>query len=711
MGSATFDGLPVELKTLICEHLRTDDDLESLRNLAQTSRSSHAGAKDSLFHTIIFYVSTPSRLARQVSECEALLLRHEAWGKVRNISLIQNSKRRYSLVPLVQTPHDFPTDQALPKIWSLFERQLPAKLRDDTEWELEQSKIMGADFEFGHDVRDIPSTSSLDYMYQTDHVWTPVVELVRRLSGLTDLVFQCLSQFPPSLLLVVHEKRIARLHLRTWHLRSLDNWTVKDPHELALIRSSSLYSIWLSPAECLEPYARPVERCPQVEAVYQMLTTKGLAPNLRDLRKCHYPEPVPRDHPFIFRAEQSCENALGKETRLLPLRNLQLSRPCSSRSDMKRGEPFEKRHVAEWRARIDMSALESLTLLAPLRQDAIESLSAPSFPLLTSLSLHLRALREEDLEAVDYYKAARHFLSTLAQLKRLHLLGWNHGVVSLAGHDGNISGLPNHRLKRLWLAPVSHEYAADGHNLGPPPAKQQIIELGNRYPAVEDLSISVKRSIGDRDEVDRYRAIGGSFKMLKRLSLELDASPSRSVIRNRPPSGPAFATSHFQNSFGRKLAPGKLGRYYTNGHIMEAMVNAAVDSDLAKAIFHTIIQASCASGSTCQLKTMLLRARGFELFWIPHLLWDGSFWLAGSRSNLELDRWGRGLQRTYFLDNRGLGGTTIRELDIAFNRDRVGGIESDNLFWKIFAKLWPQAVTVGSDGWATKWKSWPLKTG
>lgn len=53
----------------------------------------------------------------------------------------------------------------------------------------------------------------------------------------------------------------------------------------------------------------------------------------------------------------------------------------------------------------------------------------------------------------------------------------------------------------------------------------------------------------------------------------------------------------------------------------------------------------------------------------------------------------------------------IWELDIVFNWDWVGGIEFDNLFWKIFVKLWLQVVMVGSDGWVMKWKSWLLKIG
>ncbi|KAK0667551.1 hypothetical protein QBC41DRAFT_395855 [Cercophora samala] len=461
----------------------------------------------------------------------------------------------------------------------------------ETRWEFELGKNLGSAFEFDYRPRCAPDSSkSIQAMYETDHIWTPVAELIRRLSGLTDVVFQCPSQFPPCLLRVVHDhKKITRLHLRTWFLRSLnyDSWVVEDPHELALIRSPTLYSIWLCP-ERRRP-RDPNSIYHQSEAVSQMLTTKGLAPNLRELRRCQSKDLAPQQYAFFFRAEESDKKPLEKGTRVLALRNLQLVGRFSKRNGVGYGEPFDNRQLANWQARINFSTLESLALSMHLHRSALRNLSALAFPALTN--------------------------------------------------DDNVLGSPNHTLKMLRLAPIVDQYGLHRINGSLVQRKQQlteeqILELGKRYPFVEDLSISVKRSMGDADEVGRYKAIGRSFRKLKILFLDLDASPSSPLVyrfgRSNAHIALPTAATHFQDNFGRQPAPGELRHYYTNAHIMEAMVNAALGSDLAKAIFDTIFQAN----------------------------WEGV--PERAPPHFRLGDWGRALQRAYVVDNRGLRGTRVR---------------------------------------------------
>lgn len=92
-------------------------------------------------------------------------------------------------------------------------------------------------------------------MYNEDAKWAPLAELIRLLPALADLIYQWPVQFPPCLLQAPHSKKndhITLLHLHTFRLQMLGQHDLSaaqsiasDPHELALIRSPCLHTIWL----------------------------------------------------------------------------------------------------------------------------------------------------------------------------------------------------------------------------------------------------------------------------------------------------------------------------------------------------------------------------------------------------------------------------------------------------------------------------------
>lgn len=111
-----------------------------------------------------------------------------------------------------------------------------------------------------------------------DMAWVPVVDLVKTLRHLAELVYDCRNQFPPSLLDALHKNHPqCKLFHHQFRLRSL-RWEAPDPHEMAIATSPCLHSVevnyvsWDSEGEFDYHY----------EAVLELVA--GLAPNLKGTR-------------------------------------------------------------------------------------------------------------------------------------------------------------------------------------------------------------------------------------------------------------------------------------------------------------------------------------------------------------------------------------------------------------------------------------------
>jgi hypothetical protein len=195
-------------------------------------------------------------------------------------------------------------------------------------------------------------------------------------------------------------------------------------------------------------------------------------------------------------------------------------------------------------------------------------------------------------------------------------MAWDWSVASFADWiigDGDSDGVaPNRTLRYLWLDHSEHLPTSSATS------ELEIARLGALYPRVETLSISIRRSKGDSDEVARYRALGAGFPRLRRLALTLE---------HPPPSGPEIV-SFVANTMNQMQGPpsymiavapwarpppdgpweGQIPRRwpYTNGHIVDIMAGRAVDATLARQVFAAV----AAPG----LETMILRALGGTVF-------------------------------------------------------------------------------------------------
>jgi hypothetical protein len=78
---------------------------------------------------------------------------------------------------------------------------------------------------------------------EEDMAWAPVVSLLQAIYGLRDLIYDCQSQFPPSLLRTLRKHHpLYRLQHLTFRLRTL-LWGVPYLYEMELATSPSLYRV------------------------------------------------------------------------------------------------------------------------------------------------------------------------------------------------------------------------------------------------------------------------------------------------------------------------------------------------------------------------------------------------------------------------------------------------------------------------------------
>ncbi|EHK96840.1 hypothetical protein M7I_7465 [Glarea lozoyensis 74030] len=132
---------------------------------------------------------------------------------------------------------------------------------------------------------------------EEDGAWAPVVHLVKTLPHLTKLIYDCRNQFPPSLLVALHEHQPqCKLYHLTFRLRSLRSDTL-DQHEMAIATSLSLHTI-----KCIHAWRDSNGEDDYHENAMPELVA-SLAPNLKELHmielfprySCYRRRDIPRE--------------------------------------------------------------------------------------------------------------------------------------------------------------------------------------------------------------------------------------------------------------------------------------------------------------------------------------------------------------------------------------------------------------------------------
>lgn len=393
--------------------------------------------------------------------------------------------------------------------------------------------------------------------------WESMARLVRRLTGLADFLFACPGPFPPLFLQILHERSSrCRLHHYTFRLSASDGAALQAD-ERSLITSPCLATI----ADLSSTTSPDSLNTPGVR-----LLTRQNAPSLRRVF-FHWRSAE------IYEAKSHGDEDKYKSPNLPALEYLQIFGHYMYPPSWF-GMPEERLSpsVIDREVLYDYSALRVLRLNTPMKDQALPSPS--NFPSLVTFSVVCPDKPSNPAWSSSFLS----FLRDLPSIKSLRVLGWPRSISFTPGL--------NKQLQTLHL---------DTRGVtGQPLLQDHVLQLADMFPALEDLTIEVKRSRGDAAEVARYRALGRLLR-LRRLKLTLDAAPpainaagnadvlSRDGVSWRPYypwPGDTVVEPWFEDEWDSKKVRGL--HPHRNGHVRDVLVNSAIDSALALSIVDVI---------------------------------------------------------------------------------------------------------------------------
>ncbi|KAM7207769.1 hypothetical protein V8F20_001811 [Naviculisporaceae sp. PSN 640] len=618
--------LPVEILHQICETL-DESDPSSVLSFALTCKQFHAIAESALVGTIKLEVDKPSSIARQVFECIHFLnyRGEETFRKVRRV-IITGECDYYD---------DDDTDGVRLSPLELSKKGYKAQWHLHTPpsalWQGNYNKLHGY-LPAGNDMlfpdEDTPPGPQYPDISRVEAVWRPLARLLSRFPGLTHLEFDCASPLPPSILVELENRsRRPLLSMGKFGIHYASNTNSGReqvaPYDLAVLTSPCLHR--LSFAYHVRGWSDPIDL--NITDIVGTLLSYGLAPKLQEIR--YSPDFVwPVGNEQENEEDEHDEEQDGDEAdddedddgdsedqptqflHLLPKSNRNSRHP----SDLRCLEicSFDTM-TTDWQflyitesilERLGMQTthlgLRTLKLSQPVDLDAVIFLADWAPSTLTHLTSACDPrLFKGTIDNGQYLSQVRGFISNQHKLASLEIIGWNH----LA--EPFVSGEPGSRDFRLCLPKTLHTLLFTSsaiykfhHCII---SVEEIICLARFCPRIQDLSLILRRSMGDSTEVAQYRAIG-LFPKLRNLTLTLD-SPPRILRQDEYNAVPYPFSQVDQRDYSFEISLLNLDHWNSkpervfdhpfrrNGAIYEFMVNHALDEKLARSIFQTIFWA------------------------------------------------------------------------------------------------------------------------
>ncbi|DAA78701.1 TPA_exp: Uncharacterized protein A8136_2486 [Trichophyton benhamiae CBS 112371] len=421
--------------------------------------------------------------------------------------------------------------------WAPKRIRQPKNCMIDTDDELESAKYTPYS-----NLLELPEVT-----VELDKYWTPVAHFVAQLRALQDLIFDCANQFPPCLLDVLHQSLPScKLHLHNFGLRNLysyKGWSRGlDKHEYSLATSPSLHCIilhygWNESERLLDYHDMAVARMSQ-----------GLAPSLR--------------HVQVIASSMS-PITYNRRVEHRPKRDIFPNDTPDPEVDV-RGElhtmkfsGFLLGRLQGWNERIVFSSLRELILDTIIDPFSLKEASTYNFTSLKTLYLRLESDNWDEHPWMD--GAASVFLRSLPPLVTLKLTG-NFGDDSLKAIIDR-----HNSLQRIWLFPrtQSHFMVTD-FTL----TLDTIRDLTSRCSELRTVCLLIPRVLESQD-MAVYQSIG-CLPHLKDLCLYLDC-----IFHQDSRTSPTIEDNLPQN-FAK---------------IKNSVMNAALNEDIARNIFHEIYQA------------------------------------------------------------------------------------------------------------------------
>lgn len=405
----------------------------------------------------------------------------------------------------------------------------------------------------------------------TNEVWETLAHLMKRLTGLADIFWACAVRFPDCLLRTLHaDLRRCRLHDYTFDLH-FERGSI-SPHAMALAESPCLFSVG------------------ELNLAFDALAWDYTRHQSHRMKEAHIW--LPADEVTDFSGVDNNPRWTGTELhRPGPLEVLHLNRHAPPETPLS----FS---TVSWAIHGDFSALRVLRLDTVVTN--LEYLPSPSeFPVLETLAFECcRAAR------MEYWKTLSKFLSALPRLTALQIKHWSRSMSFVPALNPNL-----HYLDFSTSMQVFGESLKDDH----------IHQLADICPELRELIVEIKRSRGNAQEVSLYRAMG-RLPRLQNLTLHLDAAPPGldSTVEYFDPNGEMIshgtAIESWFDAKDARTVDGPL-RPYRQGHVYDALVNSAIDSDLARSIFDVVDEAKAGiKGAVLPLERLKIDTSGGEKF-------------------------------------------------------------------------------------------------
>lgn len=559
-----FNNLPREILVLIGEHL---DQLHphSLLDLACVNKHCFSVLTTLLYRSLKFYVDDleSDQLGKDVTRYSQLLLqRVGGYGSVRRLIIVHTNGNE--------------------REWTAFEDQAVAEeqLRQG-QHRMSPLERSGRDEDILEKYTYYPgSQTTRDTVHHTNRFWKPLAEFVSRLPSLVSIIYTSHTQFPPCLLDAIHRHNPAcRLYITRFNLWSLGPRGVEDDYEAALLSSPCVHGIGAYIRASYGDRASPeLKQNVYISKALRELVA-GLIPHLKKLVLFQDPAPFDRSRSEPWPAWIG----FGQQPDVKRGSLEYLSRNCPVR--------LGEKDLRMWQEDTDFSILKTLKMGSHLDSEALNFLATHCyFPSLTQLDINF----DPNCYYSDDFPAANSFLLGLPALSVLRLSGYRPELATEAVFEYHGS-----RLHELSLLPFGFETFT----------LEELEQVTKTCPFLEKLTIKIKRSKGDAQEVAQYRAIG-ALPRLRHLYLDLDASDLELLQRPETPkenfearNDPTF--NDFDQQYCKDMLYGH-GRHPRNGDLRNAFINSALDENLARGIFHTISSAQ----TSCMLEYMEVKVTG-----------------------------------------------------------------------------------------------------
>ena len=414
-----------------------------------------------------------------------------------------------------------------------------------------------------------------------DMAWVPVASLLRRLPHLKDLIYDCESQFPPSLLETLREWHPqCRLHHLTFRFRTL-LWGVPYPYELELATYPALHRVKVGCSQ------RDTDGDDDFNLEALMELVAGLAPSLKEIIVLSL-EPAASRRYFRHRDEwQGLPGFTGKTKGSLT--TLQIR----GWSDLRSPALMQK-----WARHTDFDCLQHLQLWGGrethstgLTGETMEWLAQNySFPQLRTLDVYL--YRDDTYhERPHYSDNAVSFFQAFPALEELTV----HGPIdvdifeAIVCHHGQ-------KLRRLALHPSEanpYNHISNGREQREIPlelTKDLISQIQTQCPVLEDLAIPIKRDLSSASEASLYRSFS---KMPKLTFLLLNLDCSNWCVILDPTYSPGFTGDDaepvtYNTHYHEDREPTHHALPVKKGDLHKTFINAAVDEALARSIWELV---------------------------------------------------------------------------------------------------------------------------